>query len=63
MQGLQTHLDEPKPTQSTNQGPDILENADALKSQTVEPHSHPCRPGNGHSSYHLGTHTDLNNTN
>ena len=50
-------------TQDTNQGPDALENADALKSQTMEPHSHPGGPSKPQSLYHPGTHTNPNNRN
>ena len=33
------------PTQCTNQGPNALEYVDALKTQTVESHSHPEKAG------------------
>ena len=54
-------IDRVEPTQRTNQGSNALENVDALKSQTVELHSHPGGADSAHSTkYQLRTHIDPN---
>jgi len=52
MQRSQTHPGG-RDIQGTNQGPNALENVDALKSQTVEPHTHVGRPDSAYSRYQL----------
>jgi len=49
-------MDHAKPTQVANQEPNIVENVDALKSQTVETHSHPGRPNVAYLRYQPRVH-------
>jgi len=48
-------VDRPELTQGANQELNILESVDALKSQTVEPHSYSGGPDSAHSRYQPGT--------
>ena len=41
-----------KLTQGTNPQPNVSENVDALKSQTIEPHSLPDESDSAYSRYH-----------